>query len=62
MAPNLSHGAPDPAEVWAFDAHGYLLVRGVMDADWVEEAVAAIDANLDTMIHRGIGGDHDTDV
>ena len=47
----------DAAERWAFDTHGYLLVEGVMDEDWIEAAVAGIDANLDRMMYRGAGAD-----
>ena len=45
----------DAAERWAFDTHGYLLAEGVMDEDWIEAAVAGIDANLDRMVYRGVG-------
>jgi hypothetical protein len=50
------HCQPDPLEVWAFDTHGFLLVKNVMDADWIEEAIAAIDACVDHTVTRGIGG------
>jgi ectoine hydroxylase-related dioxygenase (phytanoyl-CoA dioxygenase family) len=43
----------DAAERWAFDTNGYLLVEGVMDDEWIDAAVAAIDANLDRLIYRG---------
>ena len=45
----------DHAERWAFDTQGFLLVEGVMDDDWVDAAVAGIDANLDRLIYRGAG-------
>jgi hypothetical protein len=48
--------------VWAFDTQGFLVIKGVMDAAWIAEAVAAIDACLETIITRGIGGGHDSDV
>ncbi len=51
----------DAAERWAFDTHGYLLVEGVMDDDWIDAAVAGIDANLDRMVYRGVG-ERDGDV
>ena len=40
----------DHAERWAFDTQGFLLVEGVMDDDWVDAAVAGIDANLDHLV------------
>ncbi len=52
----------DDAERWAFDTHGYLLVEGVMDDDWIDAAVAGIDANLDRMVYRGTGDKLDGDV
>ena len=55
--PDIHSGChPNPEEVWAFDTHGFLLVRNVMDADWIEEAIAAIDACVDKVVTRGIGG------
>ena len=54
-------GQDDDAERWAFDTNGYLLVEGVMDDDWIDAAVAGIDANLDRMVYRGVG-DVDNDV
>jgi ectoine hydroxylase-related dioxygenase (phytanoyl-CoA dioxygenase family) len=35
---------PDPYELWFWDVRGYLVVRGVMDADWLAAANRAIDA------------------
>jgi ectoine hydroxylase-related dioxygenase (phytanoyl-CoA dioxygenase family) len=60
----LELGHPDDAaERWAFDTHGYLLVEGVMDDDWIDAAAASIDANLDRMMYRGVGvGEGDGDV
>ena len=52
----------DAAERWAFDTNGYLLVEGVMDDEWIDAAVAAIDANLDRLIYRGAGDKLDGDV
>ena len=34
----------------------------MMDAQWIADAVAAIDASLEGIIERGIGGGHDSDV
>jgi ectoine hydroxylase-related dioxygenase (phytanoyl-CoA dioxygenase family) len=62
LVPAGTQGMPDPEEVWAFDTQGFLVVKAVMDSDWISEAVAAIDACLETVITRGIGGNHDTDV
>ena len=45
----------DAAERWAFDTHGFLLVEGVMDDDWIDAAVAGIEANLDRVVYRGVG-------
>ena len=42
----------DDAERWAFDTYGFLLVEDVMDDDWIDAAVAGIDANLDRMVYR----------
>ena len=52
----------EDAERWAFDTHGYLLLEGVMDDDWVDAAVAGIDTNLDRMVYRGVGDKLDGDV
>ncbi len=52
----------DHAERWAFDTQGFLLVEGVMDDDWVDAAVAGIDANLDRLVYRGAGDKLDGDV
>ena len=52
----------DSAERWAFDTNGYLLVEGVMDDEWIDAAVAGIDANLERMIYRGAGDQLDGDV
>jgi ectoine hydroxylase-related dioxygenase (phytanoyl-CoA dioxygenase family) len=52
----------EDAERWAFDTHGFLLVEDVMDDDWVDAAVAGIDANLDRMVVRGAGEKLDGDV
>ena len=52
----------DDAERWAFDTHGFLLVEGVMDDDWIDAAVAGIDASLDRMVYRGVGDNLDGDV
>lgn len=38
-----------PEEVWWWDTFGYLLLRGVMTPDWVAEANAALDANMDKL-------------
>ena len=48
-------GRDDHAERWAFDTQGFLLVEGVMDDDWVDAALAGIDANLDRLVYRGAG-------
>lgn len=47
---------PDPGEVWTFDTCGYLIVQNVMDDAWINEAIAAIDACVDAVVARGIGG------
>ena len=52
----------DHAERWAFDTQGFLLVEGVMDDDWVDAAVAGIDANLDRLVYRGAGDKLDGDM
>jgi ectoine hydroxylase-related dioxygenase (phytanoyl-CoA dioxygenase family) len=49
-------------ERWAFDTHGFLLVEDVMDDDWVNAALAGIEANLDRMVYRGVGDKLDGDV
>ena len=52
----------DAAERWAFDTHGFLLVEGVMEDDWVDAAMAGIDANLDRVECRGAGNKPGSDV
>jgi hypothetical protein len=37
---------PDPYEHWFWDVRGYLVLRGVMDAEWLGAANQAIDATL----------------
>ena len=37
------YSMPDPDELWFWDIRGYLVVRGVMDAEWLTAANAAID-------------------
>ena len=49
------------AERWAFDTHGFLVVEDVMDEDWIDAAIAGIDANLDRMVYRGRGDKLDGD-
>lgn len=51
----------ESAERWAFDTQGFLLVDGVMDDEWIEAAVAGIDANLDRLFFRGAGDKLDGD-
>ena len=48
-------GRDDHAERWAFDTQGFVVVEGVMDDDWVDAALAGIDANLDRLVYRGEG-------
>jgi hypothetical protein len=38
--------APDPKELWFWDVRGYLVLRGVMDKDWLAAAHGAIDAAI----------------
>ena len=49
------------SERWAFDTQGFLLVDGIMDDEWIEAAVAGIDANLDRLFYRGAGDKLDGD-
>ena len=37
-------GQPDPDELWFWDVRGYLVLRGIMDEDWLATANRAIDA------------------
>lgn len=52
----------DVAERWAFDTQGFLVVEDVMDDEWIDAAVAGIDANLDRLVYRGRGDKLDGDV
>ena len=36
--------AVDAEELWRFDLQGHLILKGVMDSEWIAEAEAAIDA------------------
>ena len=38
---------PDPDELWFWDVRGYLVLRGVMDEEWIAAANLAIDAALE---------------
>ena len=38
---------PDPHELWFWDVRGYLVLRGIMDEDWLTAANRAIDAALE---------------
>jgi ectoine hydroxylase-related dioxygenase (phytanoyl-CoA dioxygenase family) len=44
----LDEGAvPDPDELWFWDVRGYLVLRGVMDEEWLAAAHGAIDMALE---------------
>jgi hypothetical protein len=38
---------PEPRELWFWDVRGYLVLRGVMDEDWLAAANRAIEATLE---------------
>ena len=52
----------EAAERWAFDTNGYLVIEDVMDNDWVDAALAGIDANVGSVEGRGVGAELDGDV
>ncbi len=41
------HSQPDPDELWFWDVRGYLVLRGVMDEEWLTAANHAIDAAIE---------------
>ena len=41
------HSMPDEEELWFWDVRGYLVVRGVMDEEWLAAANAAVDFAAD---------------
>jgi len=41
------HSQPDPAELWFWDVRGYLVMRGVMDEEWLAAANRAVDAAME---------------
>ena len=43
-------------DMWLWETCGYLILRGVMDADWISEANATIDWALGTMDDPGLLG------
>jgi ectoine hydroxylase-related dioxygenase (phytanoyl-CoA dioxygenase family) len=48
VAYHLDDGSmPDPHELWFWEVRGYLVLRGVMDEDWLAAANRAIDAALE---------------
>ena len=48
MVLNLDeHSQPDPDELWFWDVRGYLVLRGVMDEEWLAAANSAIDVVLE---------------
>lgn len=48
MTVNLDKDSiPDPRELWFWDVRGYLVLRGVMDEQWLKEANQAVDAALE---------------
>lgn len=49
----------DHEEMFWFDCNGYLIIRGVMDKQWLQQARDAIDANFEKVFLRGIGHDND---
>ena len=49
----------DQKEMFWFDCNGYLVIPGVMDDDWLQQARDAIEANLSQVVLRGV--DHDND-
>lgn len=40
--------APDPKELWFWDVNGYLVLRGVLDEEWLAAAHRSIDAMMAT--------------
>lgn len=42
---------PEPRELWFWDVRGYLVLRGVMDEDWLAAANRAIEATLEDQTH-----------
>ena len=46
---------PDPDELWFWDVRGYLVLRGVMDEEWLAAANRAIDATLEAQPTLGDG-------
>ena len=54
------HSLIDQAEMWSFDCNGYLVLKGIMDTEWLTEARAAINANIDRVFLRGDGHDGDS--
>jgi len=41
------YSQPDPDEYWFWDVRGYLVLRGVMDEEWLAAANSALDAALE---------------
>ena len=41
------HSQPDPEELWFWDVRGYLVLRGVMDEEWLAAANRAVDFALE---------------
>jgi len=41
------HSQPDPEELWFWDVRGYLVLRGVMDEEWLAAANRSVDAALE---------------
>ena len=55
-APHAGWGEGEHMERWLFDLNGYLAVRGVVDAAWLTELHAAIDAGRqDPSLQVGAG-------
>ena len=42
-----SNSQPHPHELWFWDLRGYLVLRGVMDEEWIAAANRAIDATME---------------
>ena len=49
----------DQKEMFWFDCNGYLVIRKVMDDEWLQQARDAIEANLGQVFLRGVGHDND---
>ena len=55
LALNIAPGAPAREEVWFWDLRGYLVLPGVMDSDWLQNANDVLDSDYAQTLRKPVG-------